>query len=381
MRFAKRTNWRLESNPLSRLLEAKKAAGEKIFDLTESNPTRSGFHSLKNLECPPGPENFSYDPDPHGLLSARRAVCDYYLEKKIRVLPDQVFLTAGTSEAYAFVFRLLLNPGERALAPRPSYPLLDYLAGLNDARISRYRLRYENGWRMDPKPASARNAKVFILVNPNNPTGHFVRREERLLVNRFCSRNKMAVLSDEVFLDYPFENGAGHSFAGNDECLTFTLSGISKILALPQMKLSWIVVSGPEKETREAIRRLEIIADTFLSVNTPAQNAFPGWMEKRGEIQAEIMKRIFENRNHLTRGTPPLRILKSEGGWYAVIDAAAHGRADEEKIAMTLLKKHNTLAHPGYFYDFAGGAHLVLGLLAREPIFREGMDRLRGELI
>lgn len=382
MRFAKRANWCLESNPLSALLEKKRSRGEKILDLTESNPTRCNFGYLKSSILKPfsNSKNLSYSPDPHGLPEAREAVCAYYADKKILVKPEQIFLTASTSEAYSFVFRLLLDPGDLVLAPRPSYPLLDYLADLNDVKLDFYSLRYQSGWGIDLEGLQQnfqRKPKAIIVVNPNNPTGNFVAEAEAKRIVQLCQNQEAAIISDEVFLDFqnPWPLASSTrcerhplSIASTGGILTFTLSGISKILGLPQMKLSWIVVSGPEKLRREAVEKLEVIADTYLSVNTPSQRALPVWLSRREPILSEIRERVIANRKFLPQA------LAADGGWYAVLPLKA-GLSDDA-AAMQLLEKENVLTYPGYFYNFEQNNFLVLSLLAESKIFKEAGRRL-----
>ena len=281
MKFSQRTDWLTTANPLTQRIEEKKKDGVRLIDLTESNPTRCGFNFLNESRLRPFSDirNLSYDPDPQGLLEARKAVCAYYAEKKISVHPEQIFLTAGTSEAYGFILRLLCDARDLVVIPRPSYPLLDYLATLADVDTIRYFLCYEkNRWRISAESLGIpfiEKPKALILVNPNNPTGNFVSSEELRPINEMCRQSETAIICDEVFLDFAFDpkNAKPVSLAQNREALTFTLSGVSKILGLPQMKLSWIVVSGPEELREKAIERLEIIADTYLSVNTPSQRA------------------------------------------------------------------------------------------------------------
>ncbi len=375
MNFSKRTDWATSSNKISKLLSDKRKNKEKILDLTESNPTRCGFNS----------ENILYDPDPHGLWEAREAVCRYYADKKTKVTPDQIFLTASTSEAYAFLFRLLANPGDSILAPEPSYPLFDYLAGLNDVSLRKYALRYEEEWRINLDSIAAAGlkpalTKAIIVVNPNNPTGNFVKRHERDELNRMAKTRETAIISDEVFLDFAFDNfvGVSQTFAGNRDALTFTLGGISKILGLPQMKLSWIVVSGPEDLKRQAIEKLELIADTYLSVSTPSQKALPEWLGNREQITGEILKRVRGNRNTLRehlRDKKSMRLLEAEGGWYAVLEVDSP--KNDEELALDLLKNKNVFVHPGYFFDFPKGNFLVLSLLPEPKIFGKGIKHLR----
>ncbi|MBI4353563.1 MAG: pyridoxal phosphate-dependent aminotransferase [Candidatus Omnitrophica bacterium] len=390
MTFSKRTDWPKVLNLFSRKAEECRRSGQTPLDLTESNPTRCAFDYLKPkiLEGFSNPQSLLYEPDPRGLLAAREAVCRYYAEKGIRIGPDQVFLTASTSEAYTYLFRLLCNPGEPALAPAPSYPLFRYLSELNDIELCEYRLRYNGeAWRVDIphlERSFKNKTKAVILVNPNNPTGNFIHAHEREAVLSLCRKEEAAVICDEVFHDFAFHSTEEPSigFAGEERVLSFTLSGVSKIVGLPQAKLSWIVVNGPKALREEAARRLEVLADTYLSVNTPSQRALAGWLERRKEIQGEILERLRTNRRFLSErleGVEAVRLLGSEGGWYAVLEVKSP--CDDEALAIRLLEKRQVLVHPGYLFDFEGGCFLVLSLLPPSEVFREGVERMVWELM
>ncbi len=381
MKFSKRTDWANTPNPLTEAIARKRQSNQPLIDLTESNPTRCSFKYLNAdlLEPLRDLRNLVYEPDPRGLLEAREAVCEYYAAKNVKLDPRQIFLTAGTSEAYAFLFRLLLDPGDKAVVPQPSYPLFDYLADLNDVRLERYPLLYENGWRID---VSRAEAPLLVLVNPNNPTGNFVRENEREAINRLCGEKGAAIISDEVFIDFPI-GGKGtknFTFAGNKEILSFALGGVSKILGLPQMKLSWIAASGPPPLWEEAVERLEIIADTYLSVNTPCQRALSEWFKKRGRVIEEMRDRLLVNQRYLeskfknSAGAPFAALLQSEGGWYSVLQIQS-GLSDEE-LALRLIQNQNVIVHPGYFFDFEKENFLVLSLLLPEVLFQKGVDAL-----
>jgi len=378
--FSKRTDWERHPNALSELLTKLKKKGETILDLTESNPTKCGLGvDLRLLAALIDPGNLSYEPDPLGLLTARQAVCSYYAEKGIAVKLEQIFLTASTSEAYTHLFRLLANPGDKVLVPSVGYPLFGYLTGLNDVEVEHYGLTYDTAWHMDLSSLTHANCKAMILVNPNNPTGNFIHKRERRAVNDLCKAASCAIISDEVFFDYVYGENADRapSFADNKEVLTFTLSGVSKVLGLPQMKLSWIVVTGPDALRREAIQRLEIIADTYLSVNTPSQTALSHWMGSRSAIQKNILDRVLGNRAVLERavkGNSKVRLLNTEGGWYAILKVLSE-RSDDE-LALMLLEKDGVHVQPGYFFDLEEGTYLVLSLLPPQKDLKEGVRRL-----
>ena len=385
--FSSRTNWDLTPNRLAAELARMRARGREVLDLTESNPTRCGFKygNRTILQALARPGSLQYHPDPRGMAPAREAVADYYRNRgggaaSLRVDPERILLAASTSEAYSFLFRLLCEPGDQVLAPAPSYPLFEFLAGLNDVELAPYPLVYDHGWQIDlHSVASAITARsrALVVVNPNNPTGSFVKPRELAALNRLCAARGLALVADEVFLDYAHQGRARPSLAANRQVLTFALSGLSKISVLPQMKLAWAVVNGPKPEVRGAMARLEVIADTYLSVNTPAQLALPVLLAQRKSIQAQIRRRIAANRRELTRQLAShlaRRVLKSEGGWYAVLRVPVMG--PDEELALTLLRKRAVFVHPGHFYGFAGEGHLVLSLLVPEGRFQEGLRRL-----
>ncbi len=294
MQFSKRTEWNTEESELARAHRLRVQAGLPIADLTASNPTRSGFeYDSKLLAALADARALDYDPQPRGMLRAREAVCAYYADHAVKVGPEQVVLTTSTSEAYSFLLRLLCDPGNEILVPQPGYPLFDYLAGLDDVRLKAAPLVYDYGWQMDPegfRRAITPETRAIVLVHPNNPTGHFSKDWEAIELARLCREHGLALIVDEVFLDYKLAGemaGAHASFAqGLDDVPVFVVSGLSKIAGLPQMKAAWIVATGPGR--RDALDRLEVIADTFLSMNAPVQCAMPVWLEGHGKIQRQI---------------------------------------------------------------------------------------------
>src|SRR5262245_54071272 len=304
--FSKRFKWSLEPSRFARLIEEKKKAGARILDLTESNPTLVGFdypddEILGALAQAPA---MLYEPAPRGLPVAREAVADYYAERGFKVVPERIHLTASTSEAYSFLFKLLADHGESVLVPQPSYPLFEFLAALEGVELRPYELHYIHpaGWRIDfdsVDKAVAPNTRAIILVSPNNPTGSFIKLREVERLNAICARQELALIVDEVFGDYGFvgDESRAASLVSNDSSLTFVMSGLSKVLALPQMKLGWIVTSGPPDLLEEAIERLDFIADTFLSVAAPVQHSARRWMRLRRSMQDQILNRVRANLN------------------------------------------------------------------------------------
>lgn len=376
--FSKRTEWSLTPNPLSEAIEKMQASKVPILDLTASNPTECGFQYpqewFRMLDCV---QAKGYHADSKGLLSARKAVSAYYQQKGIVLDPSHVLLTASTSEAYSFLFKLLTNAGDHVLIPGPSYPLFQFLLELHDVHFDTYPLVYDKGqWKIDRERFSAlisSRTRAVVIVNPNNPTCSYISDSDKDFLNEICVRQRMAIISDEVFLDYPLEEQKrGKSILDNDRALTFVLSGVSKILGMPQMKLSWIAVNGPQASLAQAVERLDIIADTYLSVNGPVQLAMPGWMIEREHIQRQILERVRANLSFLR--TTSLRTLDVEAGWYAVVEA--FDIQDEEAFVLDLLITEQVLVHPGYFFDFEKEGYLVLSLLAPEDVFRKAVERI-----
>ncbi len=382
--FSERTRWHRQTNRLTLRLEELRSAGRRILDLTLSNPTLAGlpYPSAALREALETSAFLRYEPHPRGDASARRAIAESYGEKGIQVDPDSILLTSGSSEAYTFLFRMLCNPGDAVLVPVPSYPLFDYLAALNDVQLRPYALQYDGTWRLEMATVRADETpapKAVLLVHPHNPTGMFLKQGELRGVAALAREQGMAVLADEVFIDYPLtiDPLRAGSTAAQEEVLTFTINGLSKSAGLPQWKLGWIVVSGPPDQRREAMERLEIIADTYLSVNTPVQRALPRLLSLAPQIRAGIRQRTEENlsrlREHLRR-VPGCSLLSLEGGWYATLRVPAI-RSDEE-WALLLLEEEGVVVHPGFFFDFPSGGQLVAGLLAEPGVFDEGVRRL-----
>lgn len=380
--FASRTNWNLKPNRLSEALARHRATGRKLFDLSASNPTECGFHydspAIVRALC--NPASLQYHPEPRGLKTARQAVSAYYAARGNQVSPNDLLLTVSTSEAYSYAFRLLCNPGDEILIPTPSYPLFDFLADVNDVKLIRYPLFYDHGWHVDLHALSqsiTARTRGIIVVHPNNPTGHYTKSEEVAQLNQLCSAGNIAIIADEVFLDFSLAKAAQQSFVANSGALTFTMSGISKISGLPQMKLSWLAVSGPQELKREALARLEMMADTYLSMNAPIQLAAPVLLQQRAAFQQQLMARVHKNLaqldSQLAQGQKINR-LEVEGGWYAVLRIPAT-RPDED-LAIDLLEKYDVYVHPGHFYDVPGDGYVVVSLITPEPDFTEGVRRL-----
>jgi alanine-synthesizing transaminase len=382
--FSSRLHSDLQPNPLTQLAEAKRREGAAVLDLTESNPTRAGlgYPEQAILEALAQPRALVYEPAPFGLPLAREVVAEYYGERGHQVVRDRVLLTASTSEAYSYLFKLLSEPGDEVLVPRPSYPLFEYLAALDSVRAIPYSLAYHGRWFVDMdslQRALTPRTRAVLIVNPNNPTGSFLKREELGNLMTLCAANTLAILSDEVFLDYALEPDADRfgSLAGIDQVLTFCLSGLSKIAGLPQLKLAWMTIGGPPELLNGARGRLELIADTYLSVGAPVQHALPQLMALSAAVREQIQQRTRANRTflqHAIGSASPCTLLHVEGGWYAVLQLPQ--TRGEEQWCLDLLRADNVLVQPGYFYDFEQLTCVVLSLLTPPQAFEEGVQRL-----
>ncbi|HEX4643425.1 MAG TPA: pyridoxal phosphate-dependent aminotransferase [Candidatus Acidoferrales bacterium] len=385
--FTSRTNWQLETNRLTRTLDEHRRSGKPLLDLTASNPTTCGFAYPEReiLAALADPRAMVYRPESKGLLEARQAVSEYYAgrpgfsEQLRQVDAERIVLASGTSEAYSHIFRLLCEPGDEILAPAPSYPLFEFLADLADIRLVPYPLLYDHGWQIDfasLRAALTPRSRAVLVVHPNNPTGSLVKPREAAELAEICAAREMAVVADEVFLDYT--SSEAPTFASCDGALTFTLSGISKISLLPQMKLAWTVVSGPDGVAQAAVDRLEIIADTYLSPSTPVQLALPELLSLRHTLQAQVRQRISANLSALDgilREAQALARLERESGWYAILKVPA--TATDDDLAVALLERHSVLVHPGHFFNFSREGFLVLSLITPEGEFQEGLRRLQ----
>jgi alanine-synthesizing transaminase len=378
MRFSKRTNWNTEESELARAHRERIQAGLPIADLTASNPTRCGFtydHEL--LAALADPKALDYDPQPRGLLTAREAVCGYYADHGVKLDPSRIVLTTSTSEAYSFLFRLLCDPGNEILALLPGYPLFDFLSVLDDVRLKNAALVYDFGWQIDPeglRQAITPQTRAIVLVHPNNPTGHFTKPWEAEALAQLCREFDLSLIVDEVFLDFGLGTKPKSFAAGLDGVPVYVVSGMSKIAGLPQMKAAWIAVTGPEADA--ALDRLEVIADTFLSMNAPVQCALPKWLKGRGAMQGQIQERVTANLAELDRQLvqlPAVGRLAVEGGWYAVVRIPA--LKPDEKTVLALLER-GVWVQPGYFFGMGDSGWLVVSLLTSEREFSTGVTNL-----
>lgn len=386
--FSRRTDWKLAENAYTRALRARQQSGARILDLTASNPTTCGFHYDEGaiLAALRSPASLQYDPDPKGLISARSAVAAYYREMSpsVEVDPEKLILTTGTSEAYSFLFRLLCEPGDEIVVAQPSYPLFEFLATIQDVNLRPFRLLYDHGWQIDfhaLEQAITPRAKAILIVHPNNPTGHFIRCDAAEKLESICMRRGLALVVDEVFLDYRIPVASATAlhgtFAAGARALTFTLSGLSKIAALPQMKIGWIAASGPDGLVRDALARLEVISDTYLSLSAPLQNALCALLAEHRKMQPQLFRRIEANLGQLDAALARQKLvsrLEMEGGWYAVLRIPA--TQPDEEFAIRLLDQDGVLVQPGHFYEFPGDGHVVVSLLTPTEDFEEGTKKL-----
>lgn len=364
MRFSGRVPGELRPNAIALLLEEKRRAGARILDLTESNPTRAGIRYPEGfLEALADERAVRYEPEPFGLRFAREVIA-----REFGASVERVALAASTSELYSWLFKLLCDPGDEVLTPRPSYPLFEHLAALECVEIRHYGLFYDYGWFIDVqsvREAITERTRAVIVVNPNNPTGNFVRRREWAELMEICAERGLAIISDEVFGDYGWEEFPAQR--PESLCPVYRLNGLSKTVGLPQMKLAWMIAEGPG--IGASLERLEIIADTYLSVGTPVQCAVESLLRLRGPVQGQIVARLEENLATIV--DTPLRSLQVDAGWYVIVGLPP--RLSEEKTAERLLREANVLVQPGYFYDFERAGYLVLSLLTTPAVFREGV--------
>lgn len=382
-RWADRTAFGNEPNALTAAIAQVRALSAPLIDLTVSNPTRCGFDYDEPalLAALAAPHTLQYEANPLGTQAARQAVAArYYAPRGIPVSPDRILLTASTSEAYGYLMRLLCNAGDEILVPEPSYPLFDLLASMQDVALVHYPLRLHDGWRVDWNELRARispRTRAIVVVHPNNPTGHATEAGERANFQAVAAEFQLPLIVDEVFLDFPTQAAdALTSFAGETPVLTFVLSGLSKVLALPQMKLAWTAVGGPEAEVEEAMHRLGFIADTFLSVNGPVQQALGGWLPLAAGIQAQIQQRLRDNLEQLDgllAGSVCSR-LPVLAGWCVLVRVPAV--LPDEELAVLLVRNCGVVVHPGSFYGLPAKGWLVVSLLLPVTKFREGIHQL-----
>ena len=386
MTFSSRVPADLGANRLTLAVRQARAEGRRLVDLTESNPTRAGLDYPPDLLAPLAHRRgLAYEPNPFGLLDARRAVARDFERRGMTIPADRIVLSSSTSEAYSLLFKVLTDARDEVLVPRPSYPLFDHLTRLDEVAAAPYDLEYHEGWTIDVasvERAVTSRTRALVLVNPNNPTGSFVKRDELDRLRGICASHDVALIADEVFGDYEIEPGAGAAGSVLDafdsrDVLVFSLGGLSKSAGLPQVKLGWMAVGGPDALVERALDRIELVCDTYLSVSTPVQAAAHELIERAAPVRAQIRARIAANYRSLveqTAGVPSCRVLHAEGGWSGVMRVPSLG--SEEDLVVNLLNQAGVLAHPGYFFDFPRASHLVVSLLPPEPVFADGVARV-----
>ncbi len=382
--FSSRVPPDLAPNRLARAVARAQRDGRALVDLTISNPTRAGFVYPVDLLAPLAhPRGLTYEPHPLGLESARAAVCGEYRRRGIEVPADRIVMTASTSEAYSLLFKLLTDPGDEVLAPRPSYPLFDHLTRLDGLAARPYDIEHHGRWAIDldsVERAVAARTRALLVVSPNNPTGSFVDAGtlERLMT--VCGTRGIALIVDEVFADYELRSGAsssaGHAL-GSRSALTFSLGGLSKSAGLPQLKLGWMAIGGPDALVSPALERLELIADTYLSVSTPVQAASAELFERGESIRRQIQARVLANYGEIVAQAeqmPACRVLEADGGWYAILQVPTLGSEDD--LVVDLVERDGVVTHPGYFFDFGRESFLVVSLLPPRDVFADGIQRI-----
>ena len=381
--FSSRIPANLAPNRLTEALRALRARREPLIDLTESNPTRAGFEYPPDLLAPLGEaRGLRYAPSPLGAMDARRAVAADYERQGVTVPPERIVLDASTSDGYSLLFKLLANAGDDVLVPRPSYPLFDHLTRLDLVVTRYYDLDVHGSWSIDfasLERAITRRTRAVLVVSPNNPTGSFIAADELDRLAAICAPRDIAIIADEVFADYELEPGAASGagrVATRRDVLSFALGGLSKSVGLPQVKLGWMAVGGPDRLAAEALERLELVCDTYLAVSTPVQLAAAELLHRGAAVRSQIASRIVANYRALqtaVAGAPSCRVLRSEGGWYAVLQVPS--LESEEDLVLRLLAD-GVLTHPGYFFDFPRESFLIVSLLPPEASFADGVSRV-----
>ena len=382
--FSSRTNWNTAANQLTQLLQKKRLHGEVIFDLTESNPTQCGFSypDQEILTAIADQSALLYKPEPRGLLSARTVIAEYYESFDIAVDPQRVILTASTSEAYTFLLRLLCNVGDEVVVPQPSYPLFEYLCQLNDVTLRYYRLAYDGEWHVDFKSLQAEltsRTRAIVVVHPNNPTGSYLKQDEFDRIGRLAVKYNCSLIADEVFAPFAFRSDSRRTciLASHFPRLVFSLNGISKLLGLPQLKLSWIVVNGQTEQVNEALNRLDIITDTFLSVNTPIQVALPKLIRHQKNIVGQIRTRILTNYGLLQKvfAGSAISIFHNEGGWYSILQLPK--KKSDDDWTFEVLANQQVLVYPGHFFNFEQESCVIISLLVMSELLEDALWRIR----
>ncbi|MCX6537641.1 MAG: pyridoxal phosphate-dependent aminotransferase [Acidobacteria bacterium] len=381
--FSSRLSFDLTPNRLSAALTRLRGVHIDIDDLTESNPTAVGLvYPPRLLDALSTPASLSYHPQPFGRPAARQAVVDDCRRRGFAVSRDRVVLTASTSEAYALLFKLLCDPGDEVLVPVPSYPLFQYLASLDAVQVRPYALDFHGRWAYDVdaiKQATTPRTRAVVIVSPNTPTGSYLSRYDLGPLAAHCRAHDIAIIGDEVFAEYVLdvELPRVSSVLAQREALTFSLGGLSKSLGLPQLKLGWMVVNGPDALVKASLERLELICDTYLSVSTPVQEALPTLLVEGATIRSQIRDRVTRNYRSvmtLSAARPAVGVLASEGGWYAVMQVPA--MQSEESLVLRILEHDHVLVHPGYFFDFPREAFLIVSLLPPPDVFDRAIARV-----
>jgi alanine-synthesizing transaminase len=381
--FSRRIDSQLGANRLSQAIAALRAEGRPFIDLTESNPTRAGFTYPSDLLAGlAAPRGLAYEPEPLGMPDARRAIAADYARRGIEVSPDRIVLTASSSEAYSLVFKVFCDFEDEVLVPRPSYPLFEHLTSLEGVRAVPYLLEYHGSWSVDlgsVERAWSPRVRALLVVSPNNPTGSLTTPAELDLLASRCARQQAALVVDEVFADYRFDGNRFHSaaVASRTDALAISIGGLSKSIGLPQAKLGWMALGGPDALVDETLRRLEFVCDAYLSVSTPVQLAAPDLLTRGAGVRAQIQERVTSNYQRLREriaASPACTLLRADAGWYAVLQVPTF--EPEEELVLTLLMRDGVLTHPGYFFDFPWESYLIVSLLPTAAVFDEGIARV-----
>jgi aspartate/methionine/tyrosine aminotransferase len=381
--FSSRVPGDLGPNTVASAVERMRLSGGDFDDLTVSNPTDAGIeYPATLLDGLADARALVYEPQPFGLISAREAVAHEYARRGVKIPPSHLVLTASSSESYAWLFKLLCDPGESVLVPTPSYPLFEHLTRLENVHALPYRTEYHGSWTVDLEDlryAIDETTRAILVVSPNNPTGGWLKRDELAAIVELCAAHHLVLIGDEVFADYPIDPapGAIRTVVDQEDVLTVSLGGLSKAIGLPQLKLGWMALRGPSSCLHPALMRLEIVADTYLSVGTAVQVAAPALLDQGHAVRRQILQRVVANYRTLQQAVarwPSCQVLRAEGGWSAVL-RIPHTMPEDERV-IRLLERDHVLVHPGYFFDFPRDGYLVVSLLVRPDVFRTATDRL-----
>ena len=377
MRFSSRVDIS-EPNPIAKAEAAAKTAGRTLVKLNDSNPTR---HSLAPAMVPD-----IYSADPRGQRYAREALSAFLNTRgAVHCSAEDLYILSSTSEAYSWLIKLLCDAGDAVLAPKPGYPLIESIARLECVDMIEYQQRFDGSWYIDVaelkaalEGADGGRIRALVLINPNNPTGSYVKPSEREAIVGLCRDHDVAIIADEVFYDYDLEPFDGNArLAGETGTLTFALDGFSKMLAAPHAKVGWIQVSGPAEEVAEAKRRLDVIADDYLPMSEIVAKRIPVLLQAAPTQTERVRQRVRGNLAMLhamldSDGQGLVSVLRAEGGWNVLLRVPSV--IDENDLVLRMIERHGVSGQPGYFFDMTSNGYLAISLLPEPDDFRRNVQ-------